>query len=238
MKKRISRAILLIVFIAILTSSAILVAEDDQTLTALTSISNNELLETTQENNNPVETLQVEYNNSDIKGIISIENTNFRYPIAQTTNNDYYLNHNYNKEYDAYGAIYADYRINLDTSRKILIYGHSSTKYNVPFNYLEEYYDEYFYQTHKYITLQTTSNTYRYEIFSVHIETTDFTYMNLQFTDQEWYNHLVRLKNKSIYHIDSDLSKEDEILILQTCSNHSDYQNNSKKYLLIVSRRV
>ena len=34
------------------------------------------------------------------------------------------------------------------------------------------------------------------------------------------------------------LSKDDEVLILQTCSEHPDYRNFQKKYLLIVLRRV
>ena len=61
---------------------------------------------------NKINLLREYYNNDDIVGIISIEGIkDFNYPIVQTTNNDYYLNHNYYKNYDSYGSIYADYRI-------------------------------------------------------------------------------------------------------------------------------
>ena len=145
---------------------------------------------------NKIYALQSEYQNTDIKGIISIENEDgFVYPVAQTSDNEYYLTHTYNETYDSLGAIYADYRINLDTSDKVLIYGHSSTKRDAPFNKLEEYYDEEYYQNHKYITLETETNTYQYEIFSVYVETFDFTYMNIKFDSKDdYYNHLKKLK--------------------------------------------
>lgn len=187
---------------------------------------------------NKISNLQDKYQNPDIKGILSIEEQ-FNYPVAQTIDNDYYLNHNYYKESDKLGSIYLDYRVNLETSKKILIYGHSSTKQDTYFNTLENYYDEDYYNNHKYITLETETNIYRYEIFSVYVETSDFTYMNMNFdTKEEWYSHILKLQNKSLYETDIPLEADDNILIMQTCSNHPNYQNYSKKYLLIVSRRV
>lgn len=189
---------------------------------------------------NKVKELQNYYNNNDIIGTITIDGIdNFYYPIVQAKDNDYYLKHNYYKEYDKYGSIYADYRTSLDNSKKILIYGHSSRKIDVPFNKLENYYQEGYYNNYKYITLETLNNTYRYEIFSVYVETNDFTYMNINFDSKEdWYSHIVTLKNKSLYKTNIELNKDDDILILQTCSKNPNYQKYSKKYLLIVSRRV
>lgn len=186
-----------------------------------------------------IELLQDEFDNSDIKAIFTIDNSGFEEVVVQTTDNKYYLNHDYKKNYDKLGAIYADYRINLDNSHKTLIYGHSSTKRDVPFNYLENYEKEDFYQNHKYITLQTQNDTYKYEIFSVYVETSDFTYMNLNFdTKDDWYLHLLKLKRKSLHESDIELMSDDDILILQTCSTNPKYKKYSKKYLLIVSRRV
>ena len=110
---------------------------------------------------NKIEELQQENNNNDIKAIIKIDNI-IDDIVVQSTNNEYYLNHNYKKQQDKLGAIYADYRINLDNSKKVLIFGHSSTKKDTPFNKLENYYDEYFYKNHKYIILQTETNIYKY----------------------------------------------------------------------------
>ena len=47
---------------------------------------------------NKVHMLQSEYQNTDIKGILLIENEDgFVYPVAQTSDNEYYLNHTYNE---------------------------------------------------------------------------------------------------------------------------------------------
>lgn len=186
-----------------------------------------------------VEQLQQEYHNSDIKAILSIDNSDFSEIVVQSLDNDYYLTHNYAKEQAPLGAIFADYRVQLESEKKVLIYGHSSTKGDAPFNYLEEYYDRDFYESHKYITLETKDNTYQYEIFSVYVETSDFTYMNLNFNDEEdWYKHISKLKSKSLYNTNVEINSDDEILILQTCSNNKDYSSYDKKYLLIISRRV
>ena len=63
--------------------------------------------------------------------------------------------------------------------------------------------------------------------------------MNINFIDDEdYYKHISSLKDKSLYDTNIELKAEDEILILQTCSNHEDYKNYDKKYLLIISRRI
>ena len=183
--------------------------------------------------------LQEKYQNEEIKAIISIDDENFSYPVAQTTNNDYYLTHDYAKKSDALGAIYADYRVNLEGGQKILIFGHSSTIRQTPFNNLEKYYDEEYFKHHQKLTLETKENTNHYEIFSVYVETSDFTYMNLNFSSSlKWYAHLKGLQEKSWWKTDIELTESDDILILQTCSNYKKYQNNKNKYLLIVAKKI
>lgn len=188
---------------------------------------------------NKIEELQNKYHNKEIIGIISMENNeNFSYPIAKSNNNNYYLTHNYYKEYDKYGAIYADYRIDLDTSKKVLIFGHSYTDHYVPFNELEKYEQYEYFLEHPTITIETEDNKYVYNIFSVFIETNDFTYMNIKFsTPESWYAHIVNLKTKSFYDTKESVLRDDDILILQTCSNNSKYLSYKQKYLLVVARK-
>ena len=183
--------------------------------------------------------LQNKYQNEDIGAVISIDNDNFSYPVAQTIDNEYYLTHDYEKNHDALGAVYADYRVNLNGGKKILIFGHSSTIRDTAFNYLEKYYDKDYFSHHQYLTLETKENTYHYEIFSVYVETSDFTYMNLNFDSSlKWLAHLKGLQSKSWYSTNIELTEDDDILILQTCSNHKKYQKDKNKYLLIISRRI
>ena len=66
--------------------------------------------------------------NSDTVGWIYINNTNVNYPIVQTVNNSFYLNHDFNKKSNVAGWIYLDYRADFTNFKKnTVIYGHGRT---------------------------------------------------------------------------------------------------------------
>ena len=91
----------------------------------------------------------------------------------------------------------------------------------------------------KYVDLTTSTTKKKYEIFSVYVEPEDYSYMNINFSsDSEYLNHLKKLKSKSMYDTGVEVTSNDEILILQTCSSLKKYRNYEKKYLLIILRRV
>ena len=119
------------------------------------------------------------------------------------------------------------------------MFGHNSSFVKTPFGALESYYDVNYYNNHKYIDLKTENSLYKYEIFSVYVETSDFTYVNLNFDNKKsWYEHLEKLKSKSLYNTGIDVSSEDKILIMQTCSNNPNYKSYDKKYLLVIAKLV
>lgn len=182
--------------------------------------------------------LKEEYNNNDVVGTLEILNTNYKVPLVQTKDNSYYLKHLPNKEYSILGSIFVDYRVNIDTSKKILIYGHNYAKIEMPFDILENYYDINYLNNHKYIEIKTEKKVRKYEIFSVFVEPTDYFYMNINFSEGEYLKHLQKLQDKSFYEINTSLSEDDNILVLQTCSTHKDYLKYKKKYLIVALKEV
>lgn len=52
--------------------------------------------------------------NNETKGWIQVNGTNINYPFVQTSNNDYYLNHSFNKSYNQAGWVFMDYRNNTE----------------------------------------------------------------------------------------------------------------------------
>ena len=181
-----------------------------------------------------VDRLKKEYNNDDIVGVIEIPNL-FKEILLQTSDNDYYLNHNIKKEEDIYGATFLDYRNDLLNDKKLLVYGHSDMEITLSFNKLSNYNNQEFYENNKYIYLYTNDKKYKYEIFSSYIETQDFDYVNLKsFNGLTYKEHLNKLKNKSNIHSDIELEEESHVIILQTCSNG----DPNHKYQLVMGLLV
>lgn len=186
-----------------------------------------------------VDTYISKYNNKDIKGLLYIPNTNILEPIVQSSDNDYYLNRDLYKKKDTRGSVFLDYRVDINSGRKNLVYSHNSNIHDVPFKELENYYEKEYYEEHKYIYLKDKKNIYKYLVFSVYVETSDWTYTKTKFKDDnEWLKHIEELKKKSWYDTDVILDKKDQVLILQTCSHHKKYKNYKDKYLLVIAKRV
>ncbi len=188
-----------------------------------------------------IESLKEEYDNDEIVGVVKVDGTDINTVVVQHSDNDYYLDHNLKKEEDVAGAVYLDYRVDINSGRKNIIYGHNgdSSQLNVPFSELEKYYDKDFYNEHKYITLEDEDGVGTYEIFSVYVETREPIYMYLNFkTDSSWLEHITYLKNKSLYDTGVSVDETDDVLILQTCSHSENYIKYKDKYLLVVAKRV
>lgn len=182
--------------------------------------------------------LQEENNNKDIKGYLTIPGTNISEPVLQGKDNEFYLSHSASKKKNIIGSVYLDYRVKINEGRKNLIYSHNSSSLTVPFKELEKYYDLDYYNDHQYIFLEDENRKQMYQIFSIFVENKNWSYMKIDFTDEEWLEHLTYLKNKSWYETNVNIEQDDEILILQTCSHHKDYKKYKNKYLLIIAKKV
>lgn len=185
-----------------------------------------------------IENLRKKYNNNDIVGQIEILNTDFKEPLLQSKDNNYYLRRSPYKNYDVNGSIFLDYRTKVN-DQKLIVYGHNDAYLDMPFDILENYYNYDYLKNHKYVQIKTYDNKIRkYELFSIYIEPMDFSYMKVDLDPNEYNEHLKYLKNKSMYNVDTNINDNDNILILQTCSAHKDYQKYSKKFLILAFKEV
>ena len=180
--------------------------------------------------------LQKEYNNPDIVAYVEIPNV-LGEPIVQTNDNDYYLHNDIYKKENIIGANFLDYRNNLETDKKLLIYSHSDPEGTLPFVKLTNYNNEEFFNNNKYIYLIDSKRIRKYEVFASYIETEDFDYVNLKsFSGLTYGEHLNKLKNKSYVKSDIELDDNSKVLILQTCS-FEDIDTNTK-YQLVMGKEV
>lgn len=165
--------------------------------------------------------------NSDTVAWLKVKGTDIEYPVVKTTNNDYYLTHNFNKEYNLAGWIFADYKNKLDgTDKNLVIYGHNMRD-NSMFGSLKNIIDEEWYnnEDNRYIALITEDQTQIYEVFSVYqIEKEDY-YIQTNFNNEMEFEKFVEtLKQRSKKDFNVDISSEDDILTLSTCANNNKYR--------------
>ena len=158
--------------------------------------------------------------NKDTVGWLIVNNTNITYPVVQTTNNDYYLTHAFNRSKNYAGWVFADYRNKFDgTDQNIIIYGHNTMDGSM-FGSLKNILKKEWYtnQDNLEVTLITDKELDTYRVFSIYqIEAEDY-YVQTGFKNEESYKKYIEtVKSRSIYNFNEDV-KANQILTLSTCS--------------------
>lgn len=179
--------------------------------------------------------------NSDFIGWISIEDTKLDFPVMYAPNNkDFYLRHDFNKEYSVYGVPYLDEKTTLganDQSENLVIYGHNM-KTGTIFGCLTGYKKADYYQEHPYVQFDTVYGDGTYEVFaafSIDVAAdTSFVYNQYVDMDEETYDTYVE---EVISRSDVDTGIRpvygEQLLTLSTC----EYSSDNGRYV-VVARRV
>lgn len=163
--------------------------------------------------------------NNETKGWIQVNGTNINYPFVQTSNNDYYLTHSYDKSYNQAGWVFMDYRNDTESlDKNTILYAHGMNNKTM-FGSLRNILNSSWYNNtnNHIIKLSTPTENTLWQVFSVyHIETTN-DYIQTEFTsDEEYQTFLDMLKGRSAVSFDTTLNTTDKILTLSTCYNKTD----------------
>lgn len=208
------------------------------------TVSNNAESESSEELSNlDWSKLKEEY--EDIVGWISIPGTAIDYPILQTTDNEFYLNHDYNREPDFLGSIFMDYRQSNDFSEmNTIIYGHN-VNVNSPspkFGELNNYYNEEFFNSHKEVYLFTPNEVRKGEVFAVHADSADSKSNNIDLSTREELNDYIEFMKESSV-VDSAITPDEvnQVVTLWSCtmraitSTNGSYvdENKSRTFLSV-----
>lgn len=170
---------------------------------------------------------ELKQKNSDTVGWIKVNGTEVEHVVLQATDNDYYLTHNFEKNYNKSGWIFADYKNKLDgTDKNLIIYGHN-VKDNSMFGSLRNILKEEWYNNKENyeVILITEKETAIYEVFSVYkIENEDY-YLQTNFTSNEEFAKFINtIKLRSVKNFNVELTEKDKILTLSTCANNDNYR--------------
>ena len=187
---------------------------------------NNEIIKETKkniiikENKIKIDFDKLKSMNQDTIGYIKVNNTNIDYIVVKGKNNDYYLNHNFEKKWNVAGWIFGDYRNHFnETDKNLIIYGHNTkdgSMFDSLINVLNE--DWYNNKNNHMITLVTELGTYKYQVFSTYSIVPEEYYITTEFETNEYFNQFVnKIKSRSIYNYNLDVTGEDKILTLSSC---------------------
>ena len=162
--------------------------------------------------------------NPDVVGWLKVNGTNINYPFVQSSDNDYYLTHSFNKSYNGGGWVFLDYRNNGTNNKNTIIYAHgrsNKTMFGTLKNVLN---NGWLNNTNNYvIKISTETENSLWQIFSVYRIPTTSDYLQTNFNDEtEYQNFLDMIKDRSSHNFDTNVASTDNILTLSTCYNNSD----------------
>ena len=203
---------------------------------------------TYHEENNDSKFLDLLEINSDTVGWITIDGTGIDYPVVQTDDNDYYLNHGFDRSWTSVGTVFLDKNCNIGSlddpeseTTNLILYGHH-TRSKTMFSELVNYKDLDYYKKHPTITFDTLYKDSEWKIvacmltnaFSNQDNGQVFAYNTPEFSDDTAFLTWVEeCKLRSIIDTNVDVVADDTVLTLQTCA-----YDFTEARMVIVARRV
>lgn len=166
--------------------------------------------------------------NSDLTGWLSIPGTKIDYPVMQSSDNEYYLHHNFYGAKDKYGCLFVKDFADVDTpGTNIVIYGHNM-KDGSMFGTLDEYMSEAFYKEHRFVYFDTLYEKRVYEIMAVFLsqvyDSDDDVFKYYEFyqadTEDEFQYFYENVKSMALYDTGVTAGFGDTFITLSTCAYH------------------
>lgn len=165
--------------------------------------------------------------NKSLIGWIKIDDTNIDYPVMQTVNNEYYLDHNYNQQYDKNGSIFLDKDCDItNPGSNMIIYGHHM-KSGRMFGNLKLFSNKAYYEKHPIIQFDTIYEEGRYQIMYVFrsriYNEDEIVFKYYQFFDastpEEFDSNMNEMAKLSLYDTGVTAKYGDRLITLSTCDN-------------------
>lgn len=230
-KNKILITLIQIVLIVVIIFSGIKIIEwiksNKKNKDIMSEIKENVVINNEMDSNNEeykIDFAKLKQKNSDAIAWIKVNGTDIDFPVVKGTDNSYYLTHNFDKEKNKAGWIFADYRNKFDgTDKNIIIYGHNM-KNGSMFASLKDVIKEVWYnnENNKYIALITENENCKYQVFSVYqIETEEYY---LQTNISNFKEFVEKIKGRSKKDFNVDIKETDSILTLSTCADNTKYR--------------
>ena len=153
--------------------------------------------------------------NNDCVAWIELKDSDIDYPVVQTTDNEYYLKHDFEKKSSPYGTIFMDARIEkIEKAEHLIIYGHNmGKKTKIMFSSLNDYYCGNHKTIPQKLFLYTESKIYEYRFLQIREVLPDSEMFQTDFAGKKGYECWLKKLFGNIKNI-----KERQIMTLSTCN--------------------
>ena len=182
----------------------------------------------------------VHQKNQRLIGWVKIDDTVVDYPVMQTVNNEYYLDHNFNQEEDRNGCIFMDYQCDVVRGcDNIILYGHHM-KSGKMFGTLNKYSKKSYYEEHPVVQFDTIYEKGTYQVMYVFrskvYSEEDVTFKYYQFinaaSEKDFNSAMNEMAALSLYDTGVTAVYGDKLLTLSTC----DYQEKKGRFVVVAKK--
>lgn len=178
--------------------------------------------------------------NKTLIGWLNIADTIIDYPVMQTDDNEYYLNHNIQLEEDRNGSLFLDSHCDItNPGTNYIVYGHNM-KSGKMFGSLDKYANQSFYEKHKEIRFDTIYEEGTYEVMYVFrsrvYQQDEIVFKYYQFynanSEEEFESYMKEMEALSLYDTGVKAEYGDHLLTLSTC----DYEEKDGRFVVVAKR--
>lgn len=186
-----------------------------------------------------VDFVSLKQKNPDTVAWLSVDRTNINYPIVKTIDNDFYLDHTFDKTYRKTGWTFMDFRNDSNMSdSNTIFYGHNllnKTSFGSVSNIFTDNWQR---NSNKRIVVLTEKYKYYYTIFSAYYIDPEVYYLQTNFnTENEKKIFFNTLKSRSVVDFGETVDSVDCIITLSTCTEDNKGRKVVHAKLIAVNER-
>lgn len=180
---------------------------------------------------NPIDFAFLQARNPDAYAWIRIPGTDVDYPVLQSTENaeDFYLNHNLDKQYEFAGSIYTQ-RLNGKDFKdpNTVLYGHNMLNGSM-FASLLDYRDPAFFEENKYIYIYMPDRILTYTVYAAYRYDNRHLLFAFNYSDRDTFQSYLDstlTPHSTIVNVRDGitLTADDRIITLSTCITNDNYR--------------
>ena len=157
----------------------------------------------------------------DVIGYISVPNLGINYPVVQTDNNDYYLNHLIDGSESTSGSVFLDYRIDKEPmkTKNTVLYGHNMNDGSM-FHAIEDFFRDRSLFDNATVEYVTEDAVYIYEPFALYRCDAFYPFFMYEFSsDAAYLDFCDMISEKAFYLSDITYDETSTLISFATCVN-------------------